>query len=59
MLVTQPAIEVDREDWLKGLIRCAASVHRSLDFQVLHPESDFPEEGPRPALKMAILEVRD
>jgi len=58
IVVTHPTAEVDREHWIRHLIHWAESLGRSLDFQALHPEADFPSTPECPPLKMLLLQIR-
>jgi len=58
LLATHKSESVNREDWIHSIIRTAQSLDRDLDFEVLHPEADFPSSDEKPPLKMLVVEVR-
>ena len=47
---------LERKIWLERILRLGQSMNLRLDFQVLHPEEDFPDPAHYPALKMVVLE---
>lgn len=50
--------QVDRDQWLESLHRCANKAGRPLkSLDILEPEADFPSPDNKPPLKMAICRV--
>lgn len=50
--------QVDRDQWLESLQRCASKAGRPLkSLDILLPESDFPSPDNNPPLKMAICQL--
>ena len=45
-----------RKKWLDQILAVGDTMNLRLDFEVLHPEADFPDPVHCPALKMAVLE---
>ncbi len=58
VVATNHVPEVDRDDWLASLERCAAKAGRPLAaLDVLTPEDDFPSPDARHPLKIALARV--
>ncbi len=54
ILATNHVPQVDRDDWLDVLRRCAEKAgHPLADIEVLVPDADFPSPDGRPPLKLA------
>jgi 23S rRNA (cytosine1962-C5)-methyltransferase len=58
ILCTNHVPQVDLDDWLGVLQRCAAKAGRPLkDTRIIQPEEDFPAKDDRHPLKIALVEV--
>ena len=58
LLATNRDPSSSREDWLRATLHEVQQLGMEVDFEVIHPEADFPETDAQPALKMAAFERR-
>jgi 23S rRNA (cytosine1962-C5)-methyltransferase len=60
IMATNHAPEVDLDDWLDIMQRCAEKAERMLtQVEVIEPDGDFPSFDDRPPLKVAVMRVEE